>query len=104
MGNETAPYALKYTVTNYCFKNCIVAKLATNSCGRSSCLLTVVLFHKRMIVIKTNETQYRTTAFNTNGRESIVSMFINDKHQILIEFCCDYSSLFFGREICFKKN
>merc|ERR1711865_110482 len=81
MGNETAPYALKYTVTNYCFKNCIVAKLATNSCGRSSCLLTVVLFHKRMIVIKTNETQYRTTAFNTNGRESIVSMFINDKHQ-----------------------
>ena len=67
MGNETAPYALKYTVTNYCFKNCIVAKQATNSCGRSSCL-TVVLFNKRLICNKDKQNvQYRTTAFHTNG-------------------------------------
>ena len=51
MGNETTPYALKYTVTNYCFKNCIVAKQATNSCGRSSCF-NVVVFDKRMICNK----------------------------------------------------
>ena len=70
MRNKTAPYALKYTITNYCFKNCIVAKQAINSCGCSSCL-TVVLFNKRMICNKNEyNVQYRTTAFNTNGRES----------------------------------